>query len=178
LWKKCQADEDSEDEDSEYEDSEDDDSQDEDNEDDSVKFSLALIDLISEFREEKYFRNTLSRLLQATKTYDPEDSPGIGPILVIIEVICDHVEAGSMITEYMRRVALNAKTWLSFYDEKINDPYLILRDIRMKSFNRLSKIFFEGSLDSLIVKFAASLYFCRDATTDPHCITVLVQIAQ
>jgi hypothetical protein len=148
-------------------------------EDDSLKFSMVLIDLISEFHDEKYFQNTLSRFLQETNSYDPDASPGIGPTLVLIEVICDHVKAEkAKITKDMRRVSLNAKTWLSYYDEKINDPFLILRNIRIETLHRVTNMFFGGSLDSLIVMFSASLYFCRDATTDPHCITVLVQIAK
>jgi hypothetical protein len=131
----------------------------------TIQYSLVIIDLLREFQAEVYFTKYL--------TFDLVSKIDLCEwTLVLIAAVYKVTLRRGL------RIILLIPRDLLYYDQGITVENLILQKARQDIVHNTFMEFREGILDSWLVKFSISLYFCREFVNDLYCITVLVQLAK
>jgi hypothetical protein len=134
-----------------------------------MKYSLILIDLIREFQNEDYFTKDL--------TLDLISETGLCEwTLVLIAAL--HKVTTKLSLQRTLRMCLLIPRDLLYDDEGFTHENLVLQKIRQDLIHNTFMEFREGRLDTWLVLFSVSLYFCRELKNDLYCITLLLQLAK
>jgi hypothetical protein len=130
-----------------------------------LKRSLVMIDMIREFQNEIYFKEFLGSISWGSEL---RKEGRVVQFQAHYFLECESEKTKNTLKQTLSRT----------YHQEISDSYFTAKKVRKENLQNSMKIFFNGVLDKWVVRFTASLYFRREATTDPYCITVLVQLAK
>jgi hypothetical protein len=144
----------------------------------SPNYSLCMIELIQEFQAEEYFDPIREELLRRVLGLN-YGTPVFGPSLVLLEAM-KFVEKNEVIPKKIRNYLLNVDR----VDQNVADIQHLIwyRREKQRIIEGTSKLFINTgeSVDSMVSKFAASLYFLKsnEALTESAAVVVLGQLAR